>query len=83
MDYGSLVATAKKTGIRPLSKQSTFKWSDREVRWWVLKQLVAWKKITIDMIWEHFPKKEVTSIVRGMVKDGLLEQCQGILQVKE
>ncbi len=39
MDYGSQVLNSKATGIRS-AKQSEFKWSDREVRGWILKQLV-------------------------------------------
>lgn len=83
MDYGSLVATAKATWIRPLSKQSTFNWSDRQVRWWILKQLVVWKPLTLDKVWEQFPKKEVKSIVRGMVKEGLVSESEMGLMIKE
>lgn len=40
MDYGSMVLHSKATGIQS-PKQSQFKWSDREVRGWILKQLVG------------------------------------------
>lgn len=43
MDYGAMVLHSKATGIRS-AKQSQFKWSDREVRGWILKQLTGkWK----------------------------------------
>lgn len=74
MDYGSLVATAKSTGIKPISKQSTFKWSDREVRWWILKQLVQWVLLSIDDVQKKFPEKVVQSIVSWMIKDWFIQQ---------
>ncbi|MBO4203777.1 Fe-S cluster assembly protein HesB [bacterium] len=40
MDYGATILTAKSTNIRSISKQSKFEGSDREVRGWILKQLV-------------------------------------------
>lgn len=46
MDYGALELTAKKTGIRPLTRQSQFEGSRRQVRAWIVKELVnneQWK----------------------------------------
>jgi A/G-specific adenine glycosylase len=40
MDYGATYLTAKKTKIKSVSKQSKFEGSDREVRGWIVKQLV-------------------------------------------
>lgn len=40
MDYGALELTAKKSGIRPLTRQSKFEGSRRQVRAWIVKQLV-------------------------------------------
>jgi A/G-specific adenine glycosylase len=40
MDYGALSQTAKKTGIRPLSQQSSFEGSDRQIRAAVLRLLL-------------------------------------------
>jgi A/G-specific adenine glycosylase len=42
MDYGALELTARKTKIKPLSKQSKFEWSDRQVRGWILKHNALW-----------------------------------------
>ena len=72
MDYGALVATARATGIRPISKQSKFKWSDREVRGWVLKQLNKNNTVTIDDISKQFPSKDVKKIVKSLKKDGFV-----------
>lgn len=81
MDYGSLVATAKSTGIKPTSKQSKFKWSDREVRWWIIKQLVGWKSLSVDATQTHFPDKTIKSIVSWMTKDWLIRENKWILTI--
>ena len=39
MDYGAMELTARKTKIKPISKQSKFEGSDRQVRGWIMKQL--------------------------------------------
>ena len=72
MDYGALVATAKATWIKPISKQSTFKWSDREVRWWIIKQLTKNIDLKIDTISQQFPNKDVKKIVHGLRKDDFI-----------
>jgi len=41
MDYGAVYLTARKTKIKSVSKQSKFEGSDREVRGWIVKQLVT------------------------------------------
>ncbi|MDR2415657.1 MAG: hypothetical protein LBD75_03470 [Candidatus Peribacteria bacterium] len=40
MDYGAIYLTAKKTNIKSVGKQSKFEGSNREVRGWIVKQLV-------------------------------------------
>jgi len=83
MDYGALVCTAKVTGIKPLSKQSTFKWSDREVRWRILKELVADRVVTIERIQKNFPVKDAEKIVFALVKEGMLcMERDGEIRVK-
>lgn len=72
MDYGSLVATAKATGIKPLSKQSRFVGSDRQVRWWILKQLSAHKSLSFSTVQHAFPKKNVSKIVLWLAKDKMI-----------
>jgi A/G-specific adenine glycosylase len=41
MDYGALQQTARKTGIRPVSQQSSFEGSDRQLRAAVLRLLLG------------------------------------------
>ncbi len=40
MDYGALLMTSRKTGIRPLTTQSKFEGSDRQIRGMVLRHLL-------------------------------------------
>ncbi len=70
MDYGALVLTSKKTGIKS-AKQSKFKWSRRWVRWGITKELVKHKTVDVQEMRKKFPHKEFDSILHDMVKDGL------------
>ena len=81
MDYGALVATAKVTGIKPLSKQSKFKWSDREVRGWIMKQLVWWANVDVSRLKKHFPEKDVDTIVIWLARDGMVRFDWDLLSI--
>lgn len=73
MDYGALQLTARKTKIKPLSKQSKFEGSDRQVRGWILKQLTKDNKpLTIKTIQGEFPRKEIEKIVQGIADEWLV-----------
>lgn len=75
MDYGSFVLTARETGIAPLSKQSPFKGSDREVRGFILKQLAKGEVVMSENIQGQFPEKDVKKIIEKMVQDGLVKKA--------
>ncbi|MEI6774864.1 MAG: hypothetical protein WCL18_09150 [bacterium] len=68
-----MLLTARKTKIKPLSKQSKFEGSDRQVRGWTMKQLVKKKTINIINIEEEFPHKEVKKIIKELQKEGLIQ----------
>ncbi|MBI2140603.1 Fe-S cluster assembly protein HesB [Candidatus Woesearchaeota archaeon] len=80
MDYGALEMTAKKTGIKPVSKQGKFKSSERQVRGQIVKILLKnpgkkpGKKpgISINALKKKFPGHVVLPIVRKMSGDGLV-----------
>lgn len=75
MDYWATHLTARKTKIKSLWKQSKFEWSDREVRWWILKQLTASKwALKISKIHEEFPRKDIDVIIDWMVKDRMIQR---------
>lgn len=73
MDYGALVLTAKKTKIKPLSQQGTFKGSDREVRGHIIRELTKKKKLSLEEIKRIFTQKDIHSIVEKMKRDKLIK----------
>lgn len=84
MDQWALLLTARKTKIKPLSKQSKFEWSDRQVRGWTMKQLVTNnEQLTIKRIEEEFPHKQVKKIVKDLQKEGLIQIKKWIICISE
>lgn len=69
MDYGSSILTAKKTKIKSLWKQSKFEGSDRQVRGWIIKQITKKKELTIKIIQDEFPNKNIITILDSMKKE--------------
>lgn len=72
MDYGSLVATAQSTGIKPLSKQSKFEWSPRQVRGKILRYLLAYWGCSQSKLQWLFPHEKFSHVIEGMLKDGIV-----------
>jgi A/G-specific adenine glycosylase len=83
MDQWALLLTARKTKIKPLSKQSKFEWSDRQVRGRTMKQLVKHWILTIKTIEEEFPHKEVKKIVRELQEEGLIQIKKWIVSISD
>lgn len=83
MDQWALLLTARKTKIKPLSKQSKFEWSDRQVRWWTMKQLVKHWILDIKAIEEEFPHKEVIKIVKELQEEGLIQIKKWIVWISD
>lgn len=83
MDYGALELTARKTKIKPLSKQSKFEGSDRQVRGRTMKQLVKYWTLNITKVEEEFPHKEVKEIITWMVKEKLITLKRWIVSIAE
>jgi len=79
MDYGALVLTAKKTGIRS-AKQSKFIGSKRRVRWSILKELLAKTKeantkakvLQIKEMKKKYPHKDFDQIIEKMQKEKII-----------
>ena len=55
MDYGAMELTARKTKIKSLSKQSKFEGSDRQVRGWIMKELVKNGECKMQKVIDEFP----------------------------
>ncbi|MFC1584308.1 Fe-S cluster assembly protein HesB [Fibrobacterota bacterium] len=74
MDYGSAVATARKTGIAPLTKQGRFEGSDRWVRGRLVKLLVKCKRVNISSLNNKFESNQLSMVLDKMEKEGLLKR---------
>jgi A/G-specific adenine glycosylase len=74
MDYGSMVATASKTGIKPTSTQPKFKGSKREYRGRIVKYLTRTTEASIEQIKTEckIPKKKLQSVIASLLRDGLI-----------
>ena len=76
MDYGAIKLTSLKTGIKPRSKQSKFKGSNRQFRGIVIKYLTMKKKASKEIIIKacRIPKEKAEIILSALIKDGLILQ---------
>lgn len=83
MDQWALLLTARKTNIKPLSQQSKFEGSDRQVRGWTMKQLVKHWNIYMKNIEEEFPHKEVKKIIKELQKEKLIQIKKWIISIAE
>ncbi len=76
MDYGATLLTARKTGIKPKTQQSTFEGSDRQIRAKIVRHLLKNNKpVSIKQLLSAVNEKNserLQKIVRGMVEDDLL-----------
>lgn len=83
MDQWALLLTARKTKIKSLSKQSKFEGSDRQVRWWTMKQLVKHWSLNIKDIENEFPQKEVKKIIQELQKEKLIQIKKWVVLIAE
>jgi hypothetical protein len=72
MDYGALVLTSKKTGIKS-APQSTFHWSRRRVRWSIMRELVQHQSVPLQKMREQYAHEEFDNIIKSMKKDWLIQ----------
>lgn len=73
MDYGALEFTAKKSNIKPKSKQSKFVGSTRWVRSQIIKQLLEQQEIDIKKLETRFHEYNIKEILDKMQKDQLIQ----------
>lgn len=74
MDYGALVLTTKTTGIKPLSKQSLFKGSDRWVRGSIVKKLLEKKQLSVRELEQEFPSNQLARVLTKMKQQNIIQQ---------
>ena len=79
MDYGSLVLTVQKTGIKPSSKQSKFKESDRQYRGLILNFLLKNEKAQYEELLSEFKltDERLRKILQKMISDDLIQRLEG------
>ncbi len=85
MDYGALELTSKKTGIRPVSRQSKFEWSRRQVRAWIVREIVngsSWVMNYLE-IQRKFPdRNDIQGIIDDMIRENIIEIIDWKLTIK-
>jgi len=75
MDYGALVLTGKRTGIRPRTKQSPFKGSDRWYRGRVISELVGRDGMLLGELEAAYGRRAVDVLAR-LEEEGLVERVE-------
>ena len=78
MDYGSLELTSKKTGIRPLTRQSKFEGSKRWYRGRLLKELIASEQLSIEEVEVKYCSCpwDIGEIINDLAREGLVEEAE-------
>ena len=76
MDYGALELTSKKTGIRPLARQSRFQGSKRWYRGRLIKELVHSEVMYLEEIEEKYADCpwRLDDIITDLINEGLVER---------
>jgi A/G-specific adenine glycosylase len=76
MDYGAQYLTTRKTGIRPLTKQTKFHGSKRWYRGRLLKELVATAHVTLEEVEEKYGSCPwgIDGIIEGLIREGFVEE---------
>jgi len=72
MDYGALVLTSKKTGIKSPT-QSKFQGSARQVRGNLIKHLTKFGPIAIDEAKQKFYHNNFEKIIEKMQQQGIIQ----------
>ncbi len=76
MDYGALELTSRRTAIRPLTKQSTFKGSKRWYRGRLIRELIATEGMFLEEIEARYDSSRwsIREIIDDLVREGLVER---------
>lgn len=85
MDYGSMKATARKTGIESVSKQSKFLGSTRWMRGQIIKKLLVEEKLSIKGLKQYLKKqygpKIINAVIAKMEKESIIKRSRGMLEL--
>jgi len=84
MDYGATLLTSRKTGIKPVSKQSAFKGSDRYYRGQILKSLLQENLVVKDVSTKYSINNDrADKILQSMEKDDLIVIKNNTIHLKD
>jgi A/G-specific adenine glycosylase len=85
MDYGALVLTAQRTGVRPVRRQGPFVGSRRWYRSQLLKLLLQQGPQTRDELGELLGRtpEQLAELIAGLVADGLLRSDDHLISLAE
>ncbi len=74
MDYGAMVLTSRKSGVRPLSRQSKFEGSLRQIRGEIVRQLTTKKRVSLASVAKKLgrPMEDVRKAAKGLANDRLI-----------
>lgn len=74
IDYGAVYATARKTKIKPQSRQSLFEGSERQIRGAVLRYLLENDAAKEEQLSEWYPHHNFSAIISKMTTEGLIKK---------
>ena len=83
MDYGSLVLTARSTGIASLSRQGAFEGSRRQKRARLLRRLLDHGPQPLAALAAglDLPQEETADVLGRLSRDGLVTESDGVWAV--
>ncbi len=81
MDYGALYATAQKTGIASLSKQSPFEGSERWARGKVIKLLLEHQTMTLRDLKKQIKHPQFSKIVKQLEDETFIKKESGYIMI--
>ncbi|NOZ80400.1 MAG: A/G-specific adenine glycosylase [DPANN group archaeon] len=74
MDYGAKEKTARKTGIRSVSKQSRFEGSQRQVRGAIVRLLLEENSVSLRSLQTRFPREDLFLILAKMEREKMIRK---------
>ena len=81
MDYGSQILTAKATGIKPLSQQSKFQGSTRQVRGQIIRELTQKQHVHKETIQKQYPHPEFNAILQKLKHEGIITTTNNTIKL--
>lgn len=83
MDYGALVLTSRKSGVKPLSRQSKFEGSLRQIRGEIVRQLTTKKRVSLASIAKKLGRSlaDAKKAARGLEKEGVVSKIGESIEI--